>query len=77
MLGLIFLFFCLTVCASLSANIWLSKWTDSANITSGIYYMNIYSALGITQGRTNLPYVRFSLVTLSDRFTDLCHAVAT
>ena len=51
MLGLIFLFFSFTVCASLSSNIWLSKWTDNANVTSGIYYMNIYSALGITQGK--------------------------
>ncbi len=51
--------FCLTVSASLSANIWLSKWTDTANGTKvknntssnhQIHNMIIYSALGIAQG---------------------------
>lgn len=47
--------FCLTVSASLSANIWLSKWTDSGkqNATSSknqIHNMNIYSMLGFAQG---------------------------
>lgn len=62
MVALIILFFCLTTGASLSASIWLSKWTDKAksqiksnNTTSSssnnqIRDMNIYSALGIVQG---------------------------
>ncbi|CAF0999654.1 unnamed protein product [Rotaria sordida] len=60
MIGLICIFFCLTTFASLSTNIWLSKWTDKMKVItttnntssrkSQIYYMNIYSALGITQG---------------------------
>ncbi len=61
MISLIVVLFCLTVCASLSTNIWLSKWTDKAkmekvkNNTSSsnqIHYMNIYSVLGIIQGNT-------------------------
>ncbi|CAF1308417.1 unnamed protein product, partial [Adineta steineri] len=56
MVMLITLFFCLTACASLSANIWLSQWTDKAkenNNTSSnnrIRDMNIYSTLGLIQG---------------------------
>ncbi|CAF4534461.1 unnamed protein product [Rotaria magnacalcarata] len=60
MVGLIMIFFGLTICASLSTNIWLSKWTDTVksktltNNTSSrsnqIYYMNIYSILGLIQG---------------------------
>lgn len=60
MVMLILLFFSLNICASLSANIWLSKWTDKVknnNQTNGttsqnsqIFYMNIYSTLGIIQG---------------------------
>ncbi len=61
MIALIILFFCLTTSASLSASIWLAKWTDKAksqirsdNTTSSsnnqIRDMNIYSALGIVQG---------------------------
>ncbi|CAF3642109.1 unnamed protein product [Adineta steineri] len=62
----IFVFFCLTVCASLSSNIWLSKWTDqvkqknttinnnnntsSTSFNNQIHNMIIYSTLGITQG---------------------------
>ncbi|CAF1159240.1 unnamed protein product, partial [Adineta steineri] len=55
MVMLITLFFCLTACASLSANIWLSQWTDKAkanNNTSSnnrIRDMNIYSTLGLIQ----------------------------
>ncbi|CAF5196493.1 unnamed protein product, partial [Rotaria magnacalcarata] len=59
MVGLIMIFFGLTICASLSTNIWLSKWTDTVksktltNNTSSrsnqIYYMNIYSILGLIQ----------------------------
>ncbi|CAF2155180.1 unnamed protein product [Rotaria magnacalcarata] len=60
MVGLIMIFFGLTICASLRTNIWLSKWTDTVksktltNNTSSrsnqIYYMNIYSILGLIQG---------------------------
>jgi hypothetical protein len=59
MIGSIVVLFCLTICVSLSTNIWLSKWTDKAkmeklrNNTSSsnqIHDMNIYSALGIAQG---------------------------
>jgi len=63
MVALIVVFFCLTLCASLSTNIWLSKWTDKAKVKeegnntssssssgSQIFNMNIYSALGIAQG---------------------------
>ncbi|CAM4943622.1 unnamed protein product [Rotaria socialis] len=60
MVGLVMIFFGLTICASLSTNIWLSKWTDTVksktltNNTSSrsnqIYYMNIYSILGLIQG---------------------------
>ncbi|UJR38757.1 hypothetical protein I4U23_031422 [Adineta vaga] len=61
MVALIILFFCLTVCAALGTNIWLSKWTDNSkveavkNVTSSssnhqIYRLYVYSALGIAQG---------------------------
>ncbi|CAF3495114.1 unnamed protein product, partial [Rotaria sp. Silwood1] len=60
MITLISLFFSLTIFATLSTNIWLSKWTDEVKVinitntkssrTSQIYYMNIYSILGIIQG---------------------------
>ncbi|CAF3222819.1 unnamed protein product, partial [Rotaria sp. Silwood2] len=60
MIVLISIFFCLTIFATLSANIWLSKWTDEVKVTTiannissrnnQIYYMNIYSTLGIIQG---------------------------
>jgi hypothetical protein len=55
---LIIIFFCLTTFATLCGNIWLCKWTDKStrNDTSSlsnsrIRDMNIYSALGITQGK--------------------------
>jgi hypothetical protein len=59
MIALIVSLFCLTICISLSTNIWLSKWTDKSKMktegnntssTSQIFNMNVYSALGITQG---------------------------
>jgi hypothetical protein len=59
MIALIMGLFCLTICASVSTNIWLSKWTDRTkmekmgNKTSSsnqIHNLNIYSALGIIQG---------------------------
>jgi hypothetical protein len=64
MVTLIILFFCLTTFASLSANIWLSKWTDQAKIqvvrnytssisSSQIRNLNIYAVLGIAQGIFN------------------------
>jgi len=61
MIALIVTLFCLTICTSLSTNIWLSKWTDKAKMktegnntlssTSQIFYMNVYSAFGIAQGK--------------------------
>jgi hypothetical protein len=55
-IALVALLFCLTICAALSANIWLSKWTDKAKGNNTlrmdqIHDMNIYSALGLTQGQ--------------------------
>jgi hypothetical protein len=61
MVALIIVFFCLTICASLTTNIWLSKWTDQAKMTragnittssstSQIFNMNIYAAFGLAQG---------------------------
>jgi hypothetical protein len=60
MIGLVFTLFCLTICTSLSTNIWLSKWTDKSKMkiegnntsssTSQIFNMNVYSAFGIAQG---------------------------
>ena len=53
------LLFLLTVCAALSTNIWLSKWTDESkgkpegNSTAWARQMRdmtIYSALGFSQG---------------------------
>ncbi len=85
MIALIILFFCLTTSASLSASIWLSKWTDKAksqirsnNTTSSlnnqIRDMNIYSALGIIQGIIKcisiIFYFRFCW-----RFSCVCHAI--
>jgi hypothetical protein len=79
MVALIVVFFCLALCASLSANIWLSRWTDKAKVKeegnntsssssssgSQIFNMNIYSALGITQGNQvclgNFLYSSFSI----------------
>jgi hypothetical protein len=77
--ALIVVFFCLTICASLSASIWLSKWTDKAkgktlgNNTSApsssssnqIHDMNIYSALGITQGNKVCFYDFFQFNSLT------------
>jgi len=61
MVALVITLFCLTICASLSTNIWLSKWTDkrkgnivknsTSSSSSQIHDMNIYSALGIAQGK--------------------------
>ncbi|CAF1344492.1 unnamed protein product [Adineta ricciae] len=45
---LLLIFFSLTIFSTLCTNIWLSKWTDQ--LTHPIYYMSIYSILGITQG---------------------------
>ncbi len=55
-IALVAFLFCLTICAAMSTNIWLSKWTDQAkgNNTSSrhqIQDMNIYCALGLTQGQ--------------------------
>ena len=61
MVALISALFCLTICVSLSTNIWLSKWTDKAKMETGENNtssswttqtddMSIYSMLGITQG---------------------------
>ncbi|CAF1436131.1 unnamed protein product [Rotaria sordida] len=58
MITLLTIFFCLTTFVTLCTNIWLSKWTDKStkNDTSSslsnsrIRDMNIYSALGLTQG---------------------------
>jgi hypothetical protein len=61
MVLVIFFGFCLTALASLSTNIWLSKWTDrskketiSANETSSsiskIHGLTVYSILGCSQG---------------------------
>jgi hypothetical protein len=55
----VIILFCLTICASFSTNIWLSKWADTSNGTTlknstssnhQIHDMIIYSALGIAQG---------------------------
>jgi ABC-type multidrug transport system fused ATPase/permease subunit len=60
--ALISALFCLTICVSLSTNIWLSKWTDkgkmgtgenttsSSSWTTQTHDMSIYSVLGIAQG---------------------------
>ena len=63
MITLIIIFFILTLCASLSTNIWLSKWTDKVNKeillnntsswSSQIHSMNIYAILGIIFGNYN------------------------
>lgn len=62
------LLFALTVCAALSANIWLSKWTDEGKGKSGGNHtaaarqmrdMTIYSALGFAQG--NSMFMRWFL----------------
>lgn len=60
MIALISALFCLTICVSLSTNIWLSKWTDKAKMGTGDNQtsswttqtkdMSIYSVLGIAQG---------------------------
>jgi len=74
MVALIILLFCLTTSASLSANIWLSKWTDttksdiSKNNTASssknqIHNMNIYSILAMIQGL--LAFVMQLLVKLA------------
>ncbi len=61
MIALIAILFCLTISASLSTNIWLSKWTDkskritvensTSSLTNQIFNMNIYAAFGIAQGK--------------------------
>jgi hypothetical protein len=61
MVSLVFLLFILTALASLSTNIWLSKWTDrskketlSSNHTSTsmskIHGLTIYTILGCSHG---------------------------
>ena len=71
MMTLITIFFCLTTFATVCANIWLSKWTDrsprndtSPSSNTRIRDMNIYAALGITQGNNisldTLLHVSFS-----------------
>lgn len=65
------LLFALTVCAALSANIWLSKWTDegkgkpeAGNNTAArrqIRDMTIYSSLGFAQGKLlNVFFINLS-----------------
>ncbi|CAF1143852.1 unnamed protein product [Adineta ricciae] len=48
MITLLIIFSFLTLVSILCANIWLTKWTDEA--TNTIYYMTIYSILGLSQG---------------------------
>jgi hypothetical protein len=83
MVTLLIISFCLTICAALSSNIWLSKWTDRAKVkavandtsswNSQIHDMNIYSALGIAQGNrvclNKLFYSLFSIFEVSLRLS--------
>ena len=84
MIALIVVLVFLTICVSLSTNIWLSKWTDRAKIKtaenntsslwiSQIHDMSVYSALGIAQGNKIYFDDLFSIFPHYLRFSDICY----